>query len=304
MNRLKRVFESNKEYQFKHDLNWRDDGNNSPDGQGIEDPSINDFLKGYQIDPYEFRQWAKNKKGLVKKAWTEIDVLEFSPEYLADKILKLWNSSDGLLQNFYDAFTLRYNNKLKIAIADELKKSGYTVHPLLIEDKPIYAKHKKVLRKVMASKNVNSITKYIKTAQKNNNAFKMSIAVNKLIAEVEEYENNNDKQMQLMDFSTLVDYYSLIYPKDYAISLIKGITTKDERNTEKNLFDHYECFCMSNESLSAVEKYLSGNQDPISFNDGGVNGYDFISDSRYDTTIPNAYEVNSSKKKEKFKLQK
>ena len=65
MNRLKRVFESNKEYQFKHDLNWRDDGNNSPDGQGIEDPSINDFLKGYQIDPYEFRQWAKNKKGLV-----------------------------------------------------------------------------------------------------------------------------------------------------------------------------------------------------------------------------------------------
>ncbi len=303
MSRLRKLCD-NKEYQYKYDLNWRDDGNGSLDGQGIEDPSINDFLKGYQLEPYEFKQWSRLRKGLEKKAWAEVDVLEFSPSYLADKILKLWNSSDGLLQNFYDSFTLRYNNKLKIAIANELKTKGYTVYPLLIEDRPIYAKHKKILKKIMSSNNVKFIKNYIKNARNNEkHAFKTSIAVNELLEEIKEYEEYNNKDIEFVDFSNLVDYYSLIYPKDYAISLIKGITIKDERNTEKNLFNYYDNFCMSNESLSAIEKYLSGNQDPISFNDNGVNGYDFVSDTRYDTTIPNSYEVNASKKK-RLRLQK
>lgn len=299
MKRLKKI--NNNEYDYKDNLNWRDDGNNSKDGQGIEDPSINDFMKGYQIDPYEFRQWAAKSKGITKKAWTEIDVLQFSPEYLADKILKLWNSADGLLQNFYDSFTLRYNNKLKIAIADELKKQGYTVYPLLIEDKPIYAKHKEILKKLMASKSSKDIQTYIKFATKNevnsySKAFKKSIAIKELMAEVKEYEKSESQPMSSIDFSTLTDYYSLIYPKDYAMSLIKGVTIKDERNVEKELFNHYEDFCMGEDTLSAIEKYLSGNQDPISFNDGGFNGYNFDSDMRYDTTMPNTYEVSAKKK--------
>lgn len=289
-------------YNYKEDLNWRDDGNDSPDGQRIEDPSINDFIKGYNIDPYEFKQWAKKEKGFNKKAWREIDVLEFTPAYLADKILKLWNSADGLLQNMYEAFTLRYDNNLKKAIASELQQRGYTVYPLLIEDKPIYANHLKLVRKIMASKSNSSkdLQAYIKvcTRMKNiNPAFKKSIAIKKLMAEVAEYENSEHKDMKKIDFEVLTDYYSLIYPKDYAIGLVRGLVKKDDANVKKKLFNHYEDFCMSDESLSAIEKYLSGNQDPISHNDGGVNGYDFVSDNRYDTTAPGLYEMQVTSKK-------
>lgn len=271
---MKRLKKSN-EYDYKQDLNWRDDGNGSPDGQGVEDPSINDFLKGYQMDPYEFRQWAKDKKGIVKKAWVEVDVLQFTPEYLADKILKVWNSSDGLLQNFYESFCLRYNNKLKIDIAEELMKNGYKVYPLLIEDKPIYAKSDSMKKLVLA------IAKDEK--------FKTSIALHKLSKDIKDEEVSKD------NMDTLLNYYSLIYPKDYAISLVTDLINTDDKDKNKS-FDFYRDFQLSNESLSAIEKYLSGNQDPIAFNDGGNNGYDFSCDMRYDTTAPNNYEITAKKK--------
>lgn len=289
-------------YDYKDDLNWRDDGNGSPDGQGIEDPSMNDFIKGYNIDPYEFKQWAKTHKRFYKKAWQEVDVLEFTPQYLADKILKIWNSTDGLLQNFYDSFTLRYDNNLKKQIAAELEKKGYTVYPLLIDDKPTYAKHLTTLRKIIASKDNSSrdLQTYIKIAMRHrgvNKAFKKSIAVRKLMAEVAEYENSEQENMNKIDFGVLTEYYSLIYPKDYAIGLVNGLVKKDDAEVKKKIFDHYEDFCMSEESLSAIEKYLSCNQDPMSHNDGGVNGYDFVGDNRYDSTAPGLYEMQIASKK-------
>lgn len=57
-----------REYRnYKLDLNYKDTGNDSPDNVGnhTEDPSMNDFIKGYEIEPYTLRWWAKKKKRLI-----------------------------------------------------------------------------------------------------------------------------------------------------------------------------------------------------------------------------------------------
>ena len=112
-----------KDYRTDH-LNWRDDGDE------LTDPAMNDFLKGYNIDPYEFKQWAsikynkQFKTAMKKTAASEVFIMKFSPEFLADRILTLWNGVDGPLQNFFEAFTIRYNNNLKRQIANQLAKQG------------------------------------------------------------------------------------------------------------------------------------------------------------------------------------
>lgn len=281
----------NNEYDYKKDLNWRDDGNGSPDGQGIEDPSINDFIKGYNINPYEFKQWASKNKKMTKKAWTEVDVIEFTPEYLADKILKLWNTADGLLQNLYEQFTLRYSNNLKKSIADELQKKGYTVYPLLIDDKPIYAKHKKIFKNVVASRKIKNIIAYSKFVLSG------SEAVQEFTNEVEEIEKINDTPINKKDASALIEYYKQIYPQDYAIKLVNVMIDKPEK--AEGQFGLYKDFNVSDESLQAMENYMSGNADPAYVNNGGIDGYDFVSDSRgLDGTAPGNYEIRSNKKKD------
>lgn len=265
------------QYNYEKDLNFHDNVLKNE----IEDPSINDFLKGYQIDPYEFRHWA-NARGLKKISWKEIDVLEFNPKYLSDKILKLWNASDGLLQNVYESFTLRYDNNLKKAIADELEKSGYKVYPLLIDDLPRYAKHKMFLYKI--AKNRRNILNYAKIL---NNRVK-SNGLKNLIAEVED--------ANVVNLDVLSDYYKLIYPEDYAIQLINDLTNNNINNAEMTLSHYYNDFSLTDQSLSQIEKMLNGQSDPLYINDGGVGGYDFTSNMRNDTTMPQLYEA--SKKKE------
>jgi len=120
-------------YKFKEDLNWKDDGDE------LTDPSMNDYIKGYNIDPYEFKQWASNKKGVIKESAKETDNMQMLPWYLADKILTLWNGSDGPIQNFFEAFTLRYSNRMKTELAKFLDLAGYKVYPVLLQEKPIYA---------------------------------------------------------------------------------------------------------------------------------------------------------------------
>lgn len=48
-----KAVEQTKEYGLS-DLNWKDDGD------VLQDPSINDYNKGYQMEPYEMRYYAKN----------------------------------------------------------------------------------------------------------------------------------------------------------------------------------------------------------------------------------------------------
>ena len=152
--------EVHKQYDYNLDLNERDDGD------VLGDASMNDYLKGYQIEPYAFQQWAKKKNiNLKKVAGQEMINMHFYPEFLADYILTLWNGTDGELQDFYEAFTLRYDNKLKKDVAKEIAKLGYKVYPVLVDDRAFYAS-KKRFEKVMKKASKKDIHTKMNLAKK------------------------------------------------------------------------------------------------------------------------------------------
>ncbi len=265
---------------YKSDLNYHDDGNDSPmtPGVHVEDPSMKDFIKGYKLDPYEMRYWAKvakadkNPKRLMKISWKEVDVLQFTPEYLADKILKLWNQMDGTLQNAFEGFTLRYDNKLKKAIADEINKRGYTVYPILLVDAPMYAGVHPTFAKVNKARVLlNKLNKALPTIGTVHLANDLQYIIKK------DHLIDIDRTTDL-----LLDYYSQLFPQDYSLQLVN-----------KQYFKPFVDLQISDESLEQMEKMDSENQKSLVLKDGGVDGYDFTSDMRFDTTAPNVYEVNN-----------
>lgn len=263
------------EYDYSKNLNWRDDGD------VLNDPSINDYLKGYKIDPYKFEQWAnKNNINLNKEAARETREMHFFPEYLADEILTLWNGVDGPLQNLFEGFTLRYDNKMKKSIAECLLSKGYTVYPVLVDDKPRYAKRQNVIKR-LASLNSNS-------------GFKL------FAGEIQDLKDN-DVKVTKVDAQGLLDYYKLIYPSDYALSLVNiKIDNVSQANSE---FELYNDVSLSDESLDKIEDYMSGNADPTYVKDNGFGdfNYDFLSDSRKDGVQPSDYVLKANKKKSLIK---
>ena len=262
---------------YKSDLNWHDDGNDSPSAPGatVEDPSMNDYIKGYKYDPYEMRYWAKirkasvNPKQLMKIAWKEVDVLQFTPEYLADKIIKLWNQMDGTLQNAFEGFTLRYDNKLKQEIARIINERGYEVYPILLVDAPMYG--------VKLSK-INKATQLIKICKKSIPTVATIHLANDL-----QYIQTNEHNLDIVNKKAQImyDYYSQLFPEDYSLQLMK------------NYFKPFVDLQISDESLTQMEKMDSENQESLVLKDNGFDAYDFTSDMRYDTTAPNIYEVNN-----------
>jgi hypothetical protein len=272
------------EYNYEKDLNWKDDGDE------LGDASMNDYIKGYQIDPYAFKQWASNHKSFKKLAMNDqmYLMLQLSPEFLANEILTLWNGTDGQLQQFYEAFTLRYNNKLKKGVADILEGKGYKVYPVLTDDQPKYAKHKKLFKSIKASKNTRIAIEYVKSI------FPNAEGLRKLAEEIDK-TNKDGYNVTNEDGAALLDYYKLIYPEEYALSLVTIVV--DEKVEEPGIqFEKFKDFDMSDETLDQIEEYMSGHADSYK-RDGGVGGYDFISNSRPDGTAPNQYEVTSVKKK-------
>lgn len=274
-----------RKYDYEKNLNWRDDGDI------LMDPSMNDYLKGYNIDPYEFKQWAsKNKIELHKTAAREQIVLQFLPEYLANNILTRWNGADGPLQNFFEGYTLRYDNKLKNDIAKCLEDQGYKVYPVLTDNKTIYAKNNNIIMSMVKSKNVDNIINYSKSAFN-------SEGLRLFVGEVDDLKEQG-YDITNIEAAGLINYYTQIYPEDFALQLVQVMFDGDQKVME----DKLESFCdfnISEESLDAIENYMSGNADPVYFNDGGAGdfGYDFISDMRSDSTIPGGYEIRISKKK-------
>lgn len=277
--------EEKKEYDSEKNLNWRDDGNE------LNDPSINDYLKGYQIEPYEFKQWAKIKGiGLTKVADQEAVVMKFTPDFLGDRILTLWNGADGQLQNFFESFTLRYNNNLKLQIAGYLESQGYKVYPFLTDDKPRYARVQAVFKKVVASKNLDNIMAFATEAFRSCDGFMLFAGE---LADLKEA----GEPITTDDASGMLEYYKQIYPSDYAISLVNIVIDDPEKAEEE--FGKNQDYNLSDESLNRIEDYMSGNADPFGSNKGGSpGGYDFTSDMRgTDGTAPGLYELRASKKK-------
>ena len=282
-----------KEYDYKKYLNWRDDGD------ALTDPCMNDYLKGYQINPYDFKQWASKKNlSLTKTADQEMVVMKFTPDFLADRILTLWNGSDGPLQNFFEGFTLRYDNKMKMQLASILENQGYKIFPVLTDDKPRYANHKELLRKIVASKDLNAVLFYGKVV------FAQSDGLRLLIGELEDLKESGVK-VTTDDTTGLLDYYKQIFPEDFALGLVKNLIEKPEAVDSQ--FDDYmnvnngvgrNDYDFTSESLKKIEDYMSGSAHPMYTHDGGKGGWDFTTDTRgYDGTAPGLYEMRASKKK-------
>lgn len=285
------------------DLNWRDDGD------VLNDPSINDYLKGYNINPYEFKQWAQKKlKSMNKTAAIETDVMHFTPAYLADKILTLWNGTDGPLQNFFDAFTLRYPNKLTKEIADELTLQGYKVYPILIDDRPRYAEYKKQF-KIAITSNKNSDAINCLAYLKEIDPFKNSEGFNKFLNEIEGISKIG-YIITASDMEGLLEYYKQIYPEDFAIGLTTNFIQKSEEKDNYDVSSERKDFQLSNESLDAIEDRMSGNKDPFGspYSEGGYPGgyfgYDQLTQTYNDISVPaGSYEIrlNSKNKKKDLK---
>ena len=272
-------------------LNWKDDGDE------LFDASMNDYIKGYNIDPYEFQQWAslKHKKkfaSMLKKGSGEVFVMQFSPEFLADRILTLWNGADGPLQNFFEAFTLRYNNSLKQQVANQLAKQGYIVYPQLVDDKPIYAKRlERIMKKVAASKDLDTIMKFASISH--------SDSLNLFAGEIADLREAGHP-VSLEEANGILKYYMNCFPEDYAIRLVNGLMNNEKQDIHFDRFENSD-WDLSNESLQKIEDYMSGSADPQYRRDYGTNSWDFTTDMRrYDGVAPGLYEISaSSKKKQK-----
>jgi hypothetical protein len=277
--------EETKEYDSKKYLNWRDDGD------ALSDPCMNDYLAGYQIEPYEFKQWAGKKNiPLQKTADLETVVMQFTPEFLADRIVTLWNGADGPLQSFFEGFTLRYDNKMKMQLAEILAGKGFEVYPVLTDDKPRYARKVEILKKIASSKSFDAIMLFGKIALAQSDGLRL------LIGELEDLEESGVK-VTAIDTAGLLDYYKQIYPQDFALQLVTDLIEKPEQAVESN-FEHFKDYSISDESLDKIEDYMSGNAHPMYTRDGGNGGWDFTTDSRNtDGTAPSLYETRASKKK-------
>ena len=289
------ITSENKEYRDDH-INWRDNGDE------LTDPSTNDFYKGYNINPYEFQQWAKIKHNklfhtaMKKQASGEVFIMKFSPEFLADRILTLWNGADGPLQNFYEAFTLRYNNALKQQIAACLASQGYEVYPCLVDDKPRYASRLlKLMEKIASSKKIDNILHFATNINHSDNLRLFAGELTDL--------REQGCPVNMNEAKSILQYYQQCYPNDYALKLVSGLMNSQTKQTVdfKKLED--TDWDISDESLKKIEDYMRGDAKSY-IRPNGIDSWNFTTDMRnYDGTMPGRYEI-TSKRIDKRKLKK
>ena len=266
-------------YDYVNFLNVRDDGNE------LEDPSMNDYLKGYQMRPYDFVQWAKAKNKTKKVATREVIPMHFYPEFLADYILTLWNGADGTLQDFFNAFTLRYNNNLKQAVAEHINKMGYEVYPVLTDDRAFFAKKFNEQLTRVAHADLPTKFFYVKKA------FNFSEPLMLCMGEIDDLREIGHK-ITAEKIVNLLDYYSEIFPEDFAVALTKNLFV--DKGLDDVGFEYYKDFGMTEKTLDETEKLLSGNNDSYYDMHSGNEpfGWDYITDMRgFDGTRPEQYEV-------------
>ena len=276
--RTKGDVESGDPYDYEVDLNVRDD-----DPQA--DPAYNEFYKGWGMDPYQFQQWAKSKgNGLDRRGSREVIPLHCYPEYFADVILTLWNEAKGTLQDFYEGYTLQFNNNLKTAIADRLKAMGWTVYPVLTDDRAYYAALGERLVKKARGKSALAVVSACAKATK-------SEALGLCVGEAMDAKESGSP---LSDdaFKDLVGYYAQVFPQDYAVALAVDLT--DYRRGDLPLVRELQDYDFTDESLYELERMLSGDRDPYyPVHDGGQGlGWDYVADFRgFDGTRPEQYEI-------------
>ena len=263
------------------DINWEDSAGTFTEPKKIEDPSMNDYIKGYNMDSgrYKFEQWAKNNKNNKREAAKETVDISYTPKSLAKRILTLWRNN-GPLQDFFDGFTSnqKMTNHMKQKIADILCRNGYEVVPTLLDETPRYA-----------SSNSRNILAFVDTAKKYIDEDDM-VGLSSLLEEV--FDNSQVikrvakevKQLQKQEIKVdkdttrgLMDYYNKIFPTDYSKSLVDKIFDKP-----KKYFYEFRDESIQDSTLNKMEQFNKGDQSYMSRkpNDGGIGGYNFPADFR------------------------
>lgn len=264
-------------YNYESDLNVRDEGD------GTADPAYNDFYKGYAMDPYAWRQWAK-KKGLTREAVREVVPAPGNIDQLADYVLMLWQRLDGTLQDFFDGFTLRYPNTMKRALAKAISDRGYTVYPVLTDDKVYYASKLRGLMRTAADR--SPVTKLRVCCA----AFADSEGLRLCLGEIED-ELEMGTTVDTAFVNKLLEYYSQVFPQDYALALTVQYMQDGKVNIRA---EHFQDYNLSDEALQQIERMMSGNQDPYYpvHDGGGWVGWDYVGDMRgQDGVKPERYEL-------------
>jgi hypothetical protein len=210
--------------------------------------------------------------------------MHFYPQYLADYILTLWNGADGTLQDFFNAFTLRYNNNLKQAIAKCINNLGFEVYPVLTDDRAFFAK--KVEDQFQRACYADLDTKLLYSKK----LFKDSEALNLFLGELDDMKEIGHPvtAKQVVD---LLDYYSKIFPEDFAVQLTTNLVK--EKGLDDVGFEYYKDVGMTDKSLEEAEKILSESQDSYyDIHNGVPYGWDYISDMRgFDGVRPEQFEM-------------
>lgn len=269
-------------YNYEDDLNWRDDGD------ALTDPSANDYMLGYKLDPYAQRQWAGVRSRLRKKqAVHEVVQVGYTPTSLAEYMLSIWDRVDGTLQDLFEGFTVRYNNELKTAIASELKQRGYEVFPQLTDDRAFYASRFEAAFTRLVTANVRDKIHLCRIVLNKSEPLRLCVGE---LDDIHELGN----EVTADDASDVLNYYKQIFPDDFAIGLCTDYVNGKDKVDITN--DHFQDFSLSDDSLRSVEKMMSGNQDPWykGMSGGGEFGWDYVSDMRgFDGVRPEQYEVTS-----------
>ena len=239
------------------------------------------------MDPYQCPQWAQRGTAhrLTRSAVREVVQVPSTVDDMADYVLMLWDRVNGTLQDFFDAFTIRYNNNnFKRELAKAISERGYTVYPLLVDDRAFYATR---LRRTMRLASRRDVLTKLRLCAK---AFINSEGLQLCLGEVDDL-NEMGARMNERSLLKLVDYYTKIFPEDYALALTKGYLNGERFNVDMR---HFQDYNLTDESLSAMERMLNGNQDPYyPVHDGGGGlGWDYITDMRgFDGVRPEQYEV-------------
>jgi len=264
------------------DKNWKDSGGTYNEPKEVEDPSMNDFIKGYNMDSgrYKFEQWAKNYRKNKKEAAKETVDISYTPKSLAKRILTLWRNN-GPLQDFFDGFTSnqKMTNKMKKQIANILCKNGYEVIPTLLDETPRYASSKQinivaffdVAQQYISDNDMVGLSSLLE------DMFDNSQLIKRVAKEIKNLHINHKVTVDKDTTRGLMDYYNKIFPTDYSKSLVDKIFDKP-----RQYFYEFRDTSIEDSTLNKMEQFNKGEQRFMSKgpNDGGMGGYNFPADFR------------------------
>lgn len=134
-----------REYEYGNsDLNWVDGAQDTnryqlidPSGYSLSDPSMTDYLKGYNMQPYQFQQWARRRERNVlhrvgrDETMASIAKTYFGDERRVDRLLEMNPHLTG--QSLREGLVLIVGRRRYRLAAKEVEEITYTPENLARE---------------------------------------------------------------------------------------------------------------------------------------------------------------------------